>query len=124
MWELDHKEGWAPKDWCFWTVVLEEILESSLDCKEIQPVNPKGNQSWIFIERTDAEAETPVLWPPDTKSWLIRKVMGVRADCGGWKKLRGAKEILEVDWFLKRFAWEKEERGHGAVARSTGKVVC
>ena len=67
MWELDHKEDWAQKDWCFWTV----LLESPLDCKEIQPVHPKGNQSWIFIGRFDAEAETPVLWPPDSKNWLI-----------------------------------------------------
>ena len=73
MWGLDHKEGWALKNWCFWTVVLEKTLESSLDCKEIQPVNPKGNQSWIFTARTDAEAETPILWPPDEKNWLIRK---------------------------------------------------
>ena len=73
IWELDHKEGWVQKNWCFWTVVLEKILESPLDCKEIKPVNPKGNQSWIFIGRTDAEAETPVLWPPDVKSWLIGK---------------------------------------------------
>ena len=68
MWELDHKESWAPKNWCLWTVVLEKTLESPLDCKEIQPVNPKGNQSWIFIGRTDAEAETSILWPPDAKS--------------------------------------------------------
>ena len=73
MWELNHKEGWGPKNWCFWTVVLENTLESPLDCKEIQPVNPKGNQSWIFIERTDDEAETPVIWPPDAKNWLIGK---------------------------------------------------
>ena len=73
MWELDHKESWAPKNWCFWTVVLEKTLESPLDCKEIQPVHPKGNQSWIFIGRTDAEAETPILWPPDGKNWLIWK---------------------------------------------------
>ena len=73
MWELDHKESWAPKNWCFWTVVLEKTLESPLDCKEAQPVNPKGNQSWIFIGRTDVEAETPILWPPDAKNWLIWK---------------------------------------------------
>ena len=71
--ELDYKESWAPKDWCFWTVVLEKTLESPLDFKEIKPVNPKGNQSWIFIGRTDAEAEAPILWPPDAKNWLIRK---------------------------------------------------
>ena len=70
-WELDYKESWAPKNWCFWTVVLEKILESPLDCKEIQPVHPKGDQSYVFIGRTDVEAETPMLWPPDSKSWLI-----------------------------------------------------
>ena len=73
MWELDYKESWALKNWCFWTVVLEKTLESPLDCKEIQPVQPKGDQSWVFIGRTDAKAETPVLWPPDAKSWLIWK---------------------------------------------------
>ena len=72
-WELDSKESWVPKNWCFWTVVLEKTLESPLDCKEIQPVHPKGNQSWIFIGRTNAKAETPVLWPPIGKSWLIWK---------------------------------------------------
>ena len=73
MWELDHKENWALKNWCFWTVVLEKTLESSLDYKEIKLVNPKGNQSWIFIGRTDAEVEAPKLWLPDAKNWLIRK---------------------------------------------------
>ena len=73
MWELDHKESWALKNWCFWTVVLEKILDSPLDSQEIQPVNPKGNQSWIFIGRTDAEAETLILWPHDAKNWLFRK---------------------------------------------------
>ena len=73
MWELDCEEGWAPKNWCFWTVVLEKTLESPLDCKEIQPVHPKGNQSWVFFGRNDAKAETPVLWPPHAKSWLIGK---------------------------------------------------
>ena len=71
--ELDYKESWVPKNWCFWTVILEKTLESPLDCKEIQPVNPKGNQSWIFIGRTDVEAETPKLWPSDVKSWIIWK---------------------------------------------------
>ena len=71
MWELDHKEGWALKNWCFPTVVLEKTFESPLDCKGIKPVNPKGNQPWIFIERTDAEAEAPILWSPDVKSQLI-----------------------------------------------------
>ena len=73
MWELDCEEGWAPKNWCFWTVVLEKTLESPLDCKEIQPVHPKGNQSWVFFGRNDAKAKTPVLWPPHAKSWLIGK---------------------------------------------------
>ena len=74
MWELDHKESWAPKNWCFCTVVLEKTLESPLDCREIQPVHPKGSQSWLFIGRTDVEAETPTLWPPEVKSWLTWKV--------------------------------------------------
>ena len=73
MWELDCKESWVLKNWCFWTVMLEETLESPLNCKEIQPVHPKGDQSWIFTGRTDAEAETPMLWAPDAKNWFIRK---------------------------------------------------
>ena len=76
MWELDYKESWAPKNWSFWTVVLEKTLESPLDCKEIQTVNPKGNQSWIFIGRTDVEAEAPLLWPPDGKSWHMTLMLG------------------------------------------------
>ena len=75
MWELDYKESWTPKDWCFWTVVLEKTLESPLDCKEVHPVHPKGNQSWIFIGRTDVEDETPILWPPDMKHQLIEKTL-------------------------------------------------
>ena len=73
MWELDCEESWVPKNWCFWTVVLEKTLESPLDCKEIQPVHPEGDQSWVFIGRTDAEAETPILWPPDAKNRCIEK---------------------------------------------------
>ena len=73
MWELDYKESWAPKNWWFWTVVLEKTLESPLDSKEIQPVHPKGDQSWVFIGRIDLEAETPILWPPDVKCWLTWK---------------------------------------------------
>ena len=92
MWELDYKESWAPKNWCFCTVVLEKTFESPLDCKEIQPVSPKGNQSWVFIGRTDVEAETPVLWPPDTKNWLIRKDPDARKiEDGrrmGWQRMR------------------------------------
>ena len=75
VWELDHKESWAPKNWCFWTVVLENTLESPLDCREIQPVHPKGNHSWIFTGRTEAEAEAPILWPPDVKNWLLEKTL-------------------------------------------------
>ena len=71
MWELDCEESWAQKNWCFWTVVLEKTLESPLDCKEIQPVHSEGDKSWVFIGRTDAEAETPIIWPPHVKSWLI-----------------------------------------------------
>ena len=80
MWELEHKEGWAQKNSCIWTVVLEKTLESLLDCKEIKPINPKGNQTWIFIGRTDAEAEALILWLPDTKSRLIGKDSGARKD--------------------------------------------
>ena len=80
MWELDHKEGWASKNWCFWTVVLEKTLKSPLDCKEIKSVNPKGYQAWIFIGRTDAEVETPILWPPDAKSQISRKDPDVGKD--------------------------------------------
>ena len=87
MWELDHKESWAPKNWCFWNVVLKKTLQSPLDCKEIKPVNPKENQSQIFIGRTDAEAEPLILWPPEVKSWLI------------WKDLDAGKD------------WRREEKG-------------
>ena len=73
MWDLDHKESWEEKNWCFWTVVLKKILESPLDCKDIKPINPKGIQPWIFIGRTDAKAETPILWPPGVKNWLTWK---------------------------------------------------
>ena len=86
MWELDCEENWVLKNWCFWTVVLEKTLESPLDCKEIQPVHPEGDQSWVFIGRTDAEAETPVLWPPDAKSWLIGKDPDAGRDWGQEEK--------------------------------------
>ena len=96
MWELDCEEGWALKNWCFWTVVLEKTLESPLDCKEIQPVHPKGNQSWIFTGRTDGEAETPVLWPPDVKDWLIGKDPGARKN---WRpEEKGTTEDKMVGW--------------------------
>ena len=96
MWELDYKESWAQKNWCFLTVVLEKTLENPLDCKEIQPVHPKGNQSWVFIGRTDAEAETPIFWPPDAKSWLT----GKDPDAGkGWRQVeKGTTEDQIVRW--------------------------
>ena len=86
MWELDYKESWVLKNWCFWTVVLEKTLESPLDCKEIQPVHPQANQSWIFIGRTDVEAETPILWPPDVKNHLIWKDPDAGRDWGQEEK--------------------------------------
>ena len=86
MWELDHKEGWAPKNWCFWTVVLEKTLEGPLESKEIQPVNSKGNRLWIFIGRADAEAEAPILWSPDAKSQLVRKDPDAGRDWGQEEK--------------------------------------
>jgi len=86
MWELDCEEGWAPKNWCFWTVVLEKMLESPLDSKEIHPVYPKGDQSWVFFERNDAKAETLVLWPPHSKNWLIGKVSDAGRDWGQEEK--------------------------------------
>ena len=95
-WELDCEESWAPKNWCFWTVVLEKTLESSLDCKEIQPIHPKGNQFWIFIGRTDAKAETPILWPPKAKDWLIWKDPDAGRDWGQEEK--GTTEDEMVGW--------------------------
>ena len=92
MWELEYKESWAQKIWCFWTVVLEKTLESPLDCKEIQAVHPKGNQSWIFFGRTETEAETPILWPPDSKNWLT----GKRPWC--WEKLKEGGEGDNGGW--------------------------
>ena len=93
---LNYKEGWVQKNWCFWTVVLEKILESPLDCREIQPVHPKGNQYWIFIGRTDVEAETPILWPPDATNWLIRKDPDAGKD---WRQEeKGMTEVEIVGW--------------------------
>ena len=88
MWKLDCEESWARKNWCFWTVVLEKTLESPLDCKEIQPVHSKGDQSWVFFVRTDAEAETPILRPPHSKSWLIGKDSDARRRRRGWQRMR------------------------------------
>ena len=97
MWELDHKENWVPKNWCFWTVVLEKTLESPLDCK-IKPVHPKGDQSWIFIGMTDVEAETPILWPLDGKNWLIWKDPDAGKD---WSpEENGSTEVEMVGWHI------------------------
>ena len=94
MWELNYKESWALKNWCFWTVVLEKTLESPLDCKEIQPLNPKGNQSWVFIEKIDAEPETQKIWPPDSKNQLIGKDPDAGKD---WRQEeKGARETEKV----------------------------
>ena len=98
--ELDYKESWAPKNWCFWTVVLEKTLESPLDCKKSQPVHPKGDQSWVFIGRTDVEAETPILWPLDAESWLIWKDTDAGKDWGqegrrGWQRMRWLDDITD-----------------------------
>ena len=96
MWDLGYKESWTPKNWCFWTVVLEKTLESPLDCKEIQPVHPEGNQSWVLIGRTDVEVETPILWPPDAKSWLIWKDPDAGKDWGQEEK--GTTEDEMTGW--------------------------
>ena len=94
MWELDYKESWVPKNWCFWTVVLEKTLESPLDCKEIQPLHSKGDESWLFTGRMDAEAETPILWPPDEKKWLIWKDPDAGKD---WGQEKGTTEDEMLD---------------------------
>ena len=94
--DINIRESWVPKNWCFWTVVLEKTLESPLDCKETQPLHPKGNQSWIFIGRTDAEAETPILWPPDVKNWLTGKEPDAGKD---WRQEeKGMTEDEMVEW--------------------------
>ena len=98
MWELDYKESWALKNWCFWTVVLKKTLESPLDCKDIQPVHPKGDQSWVFVGRTDVEAETLILWPPDVKIWLSWKDPDSGKDWGQDKML-GCHHLLNGHGF-------------------------
>ena len=103
MWEYDRKEGWTPKNWCFWTVMLKKTLESPLDCKEIQPVHPKGNQFWIFIRRTDVEAEAPILWTPDAKNWLIGKDPDATKDWGQEEKRTTEDEMV---------GWHHQLDGH------------
>ena len=118
IWELDCEDSWAPKNWCFWTVVLEKTLESPLDCKEIQPVHSKGNQSWIFFGRTDAEAETPILWSPDVKNWLTGKDPDAGKD---WRQERMTKEEM-VRWYHQLNGHEFEQApGDG---EGQGSVVC
>ena len=117
MWELDYKESWAPKNWCFWTVVLEKILESPLGFKDVQPVHPKGDQSWVFIGRTGVEAETPILWPPYAKSWLIGKDPDARKD---WEQEETEDEMV---------GWHHWLNGHGfgwtlGVGDGQGGLAC
>ena len=120
MWKLDRKESWALKNWCFWIAVLEKALESPLDYKEIQPVHPKGNQSWVFIGRTDAEAETPILWPPHAKSWLIWKDPDAGKDWGQEEK--GPTEDEMAGWHHRldghEFEWTPE------VGDGQGGLLC
>ena len=120
MWELDCEESWAPKNWCFWTVVLEKTLENPLDCKEIQPVHSKVDQSWVFFGRNDAKAETPVLWPPHVKSWLIEKYSDVGRDWGQEEKRMTEDEMA---------GWHHQLDGHEfewtpGVGDGQGGLVC
>ena len=120
MWEVDHNEGWEPKNWCFPTVVLEKILQSLLDRKEIKAVNPKGNQSWTFIGRTDAKAEAPILWPPDGKNWLIGKDPDAGKD---WRQEeKGTTEDEIVGWHH-RFDGHEFEQAPG-VRDGQGSLAC
>ena len=123
MWELDYKESWALKDWWFWTVVLEKTLEIPLDCKEIQAVHPKGDQSWVFIGRTDAEAETPILWPPHAKNWLIGKdpdwerLKAGEGDDRGWDGWMASLTLWTWVWASSRSWWWT---GRPGMLQSTG----
>ena len=118
--ELDHKESWVPKNWCFLIVLLEKILESPLDCKEIQPVPPKGNQLWIFIRRTDAEAEAPILWPPDAKNWLIRKDPDAGKDWRQEEKGTTEDEMVGCHHWLDGLEFEQAL----GIGEGQGSLVC
>ena len=120
MWELDHKERWTLKNWCFWTVVLENTLESPLDCKETQPVHPKGNESWIFTGRTDVEAAALILWPPDVKNWLIWKDPDAGKDCRQGEK--GTTEYEMVGWHHQLDGNELEQAL--GVGEGQGSLAC
>ena len=102
MWKLNYKESWVPKNWCFWTAMFEKTPESPLDCKEMQPAHSKGNQSWIFIGRTDAEAEAPILWPPEAKNWLIWKYPDAGKD---WEQEKGMTEDEMVRVWVSSRSW-------------------
>ena len=120
MWELDYRESWAPKNWCFWTVVLERTPESPLDCKEIKPVNPKRNQSWIYIGTPDAEAEIPTLWPPDVKNWFIGKDPDAGKD---WRQEeKGMTEDEMVGWHHQLNGHELEQPP--VVGDGQGSLMC
>ena len=119
-WELDYKESWALKNWSFWTVVLEKTLESPLDCKEIQPVHPKGNKSWIFIGRTNAEAETLILWPLDVKNWFIGKDPDAEKD---WRQEEKGMTEDEMVGCHHRLDRHKFEQGPG-VGEGQGSLAC
>ena len=120
MWELNYKERWAPKNWCFWTVVLEKTLESPLDCKEIQPVHPKGNQSRILIRRTDAEAEAAIVWPLDVMNWLIGKEPDAGKD---WKQEEKGTTEDEMVWWHHRLDGHEFEQALG-VGDGQGGLAC
>ena len=120
MWELDYKESWALKNWCFWTVVLEKILDSPLDCKEIKPVNPKGNQIWIFNGRSDAEAEAPILWSPDAKNWVIWK--DPDAEKVWRQEEKGITEEEMVEWHHRLDGHEFEQAS--GVSDRHGNLAC
>ena len=118
MWELDYKDSWAPKNWCFWTVVLEKTLESPLDCKEIQPVHPKGNQSWVFTGRVDADAEALILWPPDVKNWLIWEDPDAGKDWGQEEKWATEDEMVGWHHWLNGHEFEQtpgDNEGQGSL---------